>query len=109
MTNDTWDYREWVIMVQAFLNFIGIIFLIYKNFSDPDVKAASQIGLLQQGCKLKHERIDENIETIKKTMNLIQENDLKHIEQEIGGLKENQIKIFTILDERLPSKNKLNL
>ena len=41
--------------------------------------------------------IDENI-------SLIKNNHLAHIEESISNLEKNQVKIFAILEERLPSK-----
>lgn len=48
-------------------------------------------------CDQRHKYIDDNIIMIK-------ENHLKHMEAELKKLSEDQIRIFTILDERLPAK-----
>ena len=90
---------------------IGLAILIYKTFRGPDEKNEKDIAVMQQRkndfqalCDLRHSNLDKDIATFAKSLALIQENDLKHIELEMGKLRENQAKIFTILDERLPKK-----
>lgn len=84
---------------------VGMIIMAYRSFRDPDVKADSEINLIKQGCALKHTRLDQILDRLGSDMRMIQENDLKHIEKEMAGVKEKQIEIFTILQERLPPKN----
>jgi len=74
---------------------IGVIILTYKHFNDPDVEASNEIQKLKLSCSMRHKAIDENILVIK-------ENHLKHIEKDVAKIKNNQTKIFTILEERLP-------
>jgi len=76
---------------------IGIVFVVYKQFTGPDIKAAEEIKVIKERCKLLHASLDNNIL-------MIRENHLKHIEEDIATLKEGQVKIFTILEERLPHK-----
>lgn len=83
------------------LTLLGVLFVVYSYFRDPDVNAKTEIELIKQSCRLKHLNIDDDIA-------LIKNNHLAHIEKDIADLKTNQAKILTILDERLPAnKNKL--
>jgi len=77
----------------SIITLIGIIFAVYKIFADPDIKAASDILIMKKECELKHKNLDENIF-------LIKENHLRHIEIDISELKQTQVKILTILEER---------
>ena len=108
--------QEWLQLLVSVGTLFGMIFIIYKSLSDPDIKAANRIDLLTQGCDLRHKSLEElwgekfsnmeqNISSINKTFILLQENDLKHIENSVSLLETGQTKIFTILDERLPKKN----
>jgi len=74
---------------------IGVIILTYKHFADPDVESKNEIEKMKLSCDMKHADIDKNILVIK-------ENHLKHIEKDISTIQNNQTKIFTILEERLP-------
>jgi hypothetical protein len=98
-------------LILNFAAVIGLGILTYRTFHAPDEKAERDIAVLQQRkndfqalCDLRHSNLDKDIGSFAKSLALIQENDLKHIELEMGKLRENQAKIFTILDERLPKK-----
>lgn len=98
-------------LILNFAAVIGLGILTYKTFHGPDEKNEKDIAVIQQRkndfkelCDLRHNGIDENVARLAKALELIQVNDLKHIEGEVRTLKENQVKIFTILDERLPKK-----
>lgn len=86
---------QYLSAITSLATLIGIVVIVYKFSNDPDEKASKRISLLEQGCELKHKFLDENILMIK-------ENHLKHIEADIRELKEGQIKVMTILEERLP-------
>lgn len=88
-------------LVISFATFVGLIIAMYRSYRDPDVSALQEIALIKNSCNFKHKGLDENI-------SLIKNNHLHHIESDIKDLKENQVKIFTILEERLPgNKNAL--
>ena len=89
-------------LIGSVITFIGVIFLIYKQFADPDIKAANKLGLLEQGCIFKHQAIDKDIKEINNAIGFIKENHLTHIESSLKNHDEKFIKLFTILDERLP-------
>lgn len=106
---------QWIQAIGGIVSLIGVLFLIYKQFSDPDVKAANRLDLLSQGCDLRHKSLEDlwgekfsnmesNINSINKSFLLLQENDLKHIENSISALEKGQEKILTIMDERFPKK-----
>lgn len=79
------------------LTLLAVMFAVYKHFRDPDVEAKLEIALMKQKCELMHTNINKDIVIIKN-------NHLAHIEKDIVGLKENQAKMLTILDERLPNR-----
>lgn len=90
---------------------VAAIFSIYDRFTKPDINAASKIGLLEQGCVLKHEGIDkelksvkENYSDIKEDIKLIKENHLRHIENDIGTLKSDMKVTLAILQEKYQIK-----
>ena len=83
---------------------IGGIVQIIDRFSQPDIKASENIALIEQGCTLKHKGIDEKFTSINKELTFIKENHLKHIETDIKGIREEHVRLITILDERLPRK-----
>jgi superfamily I DNA and RNA helicase len=76
---------------------VGVGFAVYKSWRDPDEQASRKIAVMEATCLLKHQAIDDNII-------LIKNNHLKHIEEDIAFLKNEQTKIITILEERLPKK-----
>jgi len=78
----------------------AFIFGIYFYFRNPDVKAKSRLDLLEQGCKMKHKNIGENIHSINNSIKLIHENHLKHIEYNINEMQKQMTRVLTILEER---------
>jgi len=72
---------------------MAFVFAIFKYFRDPDVEAKEKIALLKQACDIRHKDIDSNILAIK-------ENHLRHLESDVSEIKQNLVKIFTILEER---------
>lgn len=82
------------------MTLIGLIIGWYKIVRDPDVKADKNISTMRTTCTLKHERIDSDINEINKTLTLIQENHLRHMEDRLGKIEGSQIRIETILSER---------
>lgn len=84
---------------------ITIVIMFYRTFRDPDIKADNEIGLIKQGCILKHQGIDQQISQINKNLLFMRENHINHMEIDIKNLQLGQERIITILDERLPKKN----
>jgi hypothetical protein len=98
------DLKEWLSIIISVVTLLIVLFGIYKYFRDPDIVTAENVRLVQQACTMRHANLDEHIANTDKILLLIQENHLPHIERDIGSLKESNVKIFTILEERLPKK-----
>lgn len=112
----TYEYILIALSVGQLLTMVigGYIFL-----SKPSEKANDKINVLETGCILKHNRIDEvfkevkeNIKIINNSLLLIKENDIKHIENEIRRMSDVQTRILTILEirnqrEEIPQKTVL--
>lgn len=96
--------KETIEFILSALALIGVIFAIYKYFREPDIKADKNIALMKQGCIDKHTNLDEKILAINNDITFIKENHLRHIEENVRLLQEGQVKMFTILEERLPRK-----
>lgn len=69
-------------------NLIGMMFLVYKHFRGPDIKASSRLDKIETACPVKHSRIDEIFKDIRDAMTGInttfadfRKNDYKHIEE----------------------------
>ena len=73
---------------------LGMIWFVFNQVRNPDDRADKEIAILK-------EKLSMSCEQLK----LMKENHLPHIESEMRKLSENQVKIFTILEERLPTKN----
>lgn len=74
----------WLILGQG----VGMFFLIYQHFRNPDITADKKLGINEATCNLKHKTIDEAIATITRSMDLIKENHLRHIEGDIAKINE---------------------
>ena len=83
---------------------LGVVILIYKNFTKPEEKNESDIKIMEVACKLKHDNIDKAINEINTTFVLFRQNDFKHIEQGMEEVKIGMTKIITTIEERLPKK-----
>jgi hypothetical protein len=93
-------------IVIGIVTLIGFAFIIYRSYADPNKKQDEELAVGAKACELKHGVLDSNISEIKQTLSMIQENHLRHIEDRMGLVENNQTKIFTILEERLPRTNK---
>lgn len=104
--------KEWIQITISVITLAGVIIAMYKFSNDPDNRADKQIGINEASCVEKHKRVDEILEEtksnfieIKSDIRLIKENDLKHIEQEMRKISQQQTKILTILEYRDNIKN----
>jgi len=95
---------ETIQLIATIGTIIGMVFVIYGKFRDPDIKADKSIDLIKKECTLKHSYIDKNISAISGDIKLIKENHSTHIESRMDKFDQDLTKIFTILDERLPKK-----
>ena len=105
------QFKDWLQIGVSAGALITMLFVFYKSYREPDIKADKNIDLLKQGCQLRHSGIDKDLGIISKSIaemqrsfSLLQENDLKHIETRMTDLEKGQIEIKTILNERLPKK-----
>lgn len=90
--------------ILSIITLIGVVIAVYRSFSDPNKRQDRQIAVGEATCKLKHEDLNKDISKINNTLLLIENNSLKHIEERMNTIENKQVKIFTILEERLPNK-----
>lgn len=93
-------------LIISIATLIGVIIMVYRFSRDPDIEASQKISLIEQGCVLKHQTVNDNFIEISKTLLLIKDNDLKHIERDINEMKVTQAKILTILEAKYEIKLK---
>ena len=105
----TWP--EVIVILLGIITVIKTIIELSSSVKDPNIKQDLELGKLKEGCYYKHEAVnnkfavyDDQFTKITESLFLIKENELKHIENDIKGIKEEQVKIITILEERLPRK-----
>ena len=82
---------------------LGFIFVVYRTVRDPDITADKSISLLKDQISYERKITDKSLE--------IQQNHLHSLEgevslqrEEIIKLREEVIKLGTIIEERLPQK-----
>lgn len=90
---------------------VGILFSIYQSYRKPAEKTEKDVAIMVKAradfeklCNLRHSGVDGFMNRLNTALEFIQKNDLKHIEGEMRSLKEKQIEIVTMLNERLPKK-----
>lgn len=66
---------------------IGLVVATYRHFSDPDHKSSTDIKVLEESCKIKHQNIDEVIGEIKDDLKHIKRNHLEHMERDLNEMK----------------------
>ena len=93
--------KDWLSIITSSVSLLGVIFLVYHFFRNPDIKADKDISLLETECDLKHKRIDEILAELKNGILLIKENHLKHIEKDIKKISDSQIRTEAILENLL--------
>lgn len=98
------NIKDWLGIITSIATIIGLIILFYRTFRDPDIKTGEEIGLIKQGCEFKHNELNKDISAINKSIDFIKENHLKHIEGSLKNHDEKFVKLFTLMDERLPKK-----
>lgn len=69
-------------------NLIGMIFLVYQHFRKPDENASDRLNVIEKTCPIKHKVIDDALVTFTKSLELIKDNHLRHIEGDIAGINE---------------------
>ena len=103
--------QEWLSLITSLASTIGVLFLVYNHFRNPDIKASERIDKIETACPLKHDKQDYVIQEIQKNMKamsdsllLLKENDIKHIELEMREMANIQTKILTILEYKEGTK-----
>lgn len=74
----------WLVLGQG----VGMIFLVYQHFRRPDIQADKKLGINEATCNLKHKTLDDAIAMLNRSMELIKENHLRHIEGDISKINE---------------------
>ena len=93
--------ENFLIYLQAtisILTLLGVLYAIYRTFSDPDIKAKGRLDIMEGQCQLKHSGLDKAIYEIKTDLKMVKENHLKHIENRLGNIEKTQERILTILE-----------
>jgi len=79
---------------------VMVVLAIFRPNAEQDVN----ISTLKGQCNERHKGLDGSIDRIDKTLLLLKENDIKHIESGMNELGKQYVEIKTMLDERLPRK-----
>jgi len=86
---------------------VGVLFLVYNHFRNPDIKSSARIDKIETKCPILHQRVDEKMnemyerwKNIENVLLLLKENDIKHIESEMRRMSDVQTRILTILEIR---------
>ena len=92
------SFSAWVEMIGFVIMIVGVIFLVYKTFNDPDNAAKSRLDVLEASCILKTKSIRESFSSIKVDVSDIKNNHLFHIENDISDIKVTLASIETALE-----------
>jgi len=82
--------QSWLQIITSSVSLIGVMFLVYHFFRNPDIKADKEIKVIESECELKHARIDEIFVELKQDLSYIKNNHLSHIESDIDNIKQSQ-------------------
>jgi len=95
--------QEILQLVISIATLLGFIFIIYKTFRDPDVKADKAIALLKADLVSQKSLTAEEIKT---NQNCIHELNEKMIglTSEVGKVNVSIAELATIINERIPRK-----
>ena len=85
--------QSWLQIITSSVSLIGVMFLVYHFFRNPDIKADKEIKVIESECKLKHARIDEIFAELKQDLSYIKNNHISHIESDIDNIKQGQANI----------------
>ena len=62
------EITTWLQLLTSVGTLIGMIFLVYRFFRDPDVKNENTISLLSQGCEIQKKLLSKNFQISEKTL-----------------------------------------
>lgn len=80
-------FLQWLSVISGVLTPLGVIFLAYRTFTDPDIQAKNRLDVMESSCQLKHSNIDEILRGFGEELTSIKENHLTHIERDISNIK----------------------
>ncbi|MBU2025576.1 MAG: hypothetical protein ABIC19_00605 [Patescibacteria group bacterium] len=75
-------------IVLSGISAIGVLFVVYHHFRNPDIRADKKLGINEATCDLKHKHIEEKFGVISEDLHDIKKNHLNHIEKDISGINE---------------------
>jgi len=103
--------NQWLGLIISSSTLVMLVIAVYKFSNDPDAKADKLMAINTVACNEKHKRLDEIIAEMKDrfinidtSLTLIKENDIKHIENEMRKISQQQTKILTILEYKEKEK-----
>jgi len=106
--------NQWLGLIISSSTLVMLVIAVYKFSADPDAKADKLMAINEVTCNEKHKRLDEIIAEMKDrfinidtSLTLIKENDIKHIENEMRKISQQQTKILTILEYKEKEKEKI--
>jgi hypothetical protein len=106
--------NQWLGIIISSSTLVMLVIAVYKFSADPDAKADKLMAINAVACNEKHKRLDEIIAEMKDrfinidtSLTLIKENDIKHIENEMRKISQQQTKILTILEYKEKEKEKI--
>jgi len=98
----TLENLQFAISVITLLSFV---FVAYRTFRDPDIKADKSISLLKEQIQYERKITDKALEIQQNCLHSLEE-EIADQKEEIRKLNETVIKLGTIIDERIPKKEK---
>ena len=103
--------NQWLGLIISSATLVMMVIAIYKFSNDPDKKAEKILAINAVACQEKHKRLDEIISEMKDrfvnidtSLTMLKENDIKHIENEMRKMSQQQTKILTILEYKEKEK-----
>ena len=82
---------------------LGFVFIVYRTFRDPDIKADKSIGLLKEQLKAERELSFQAVKTMQNGLHTV-ENQVNENRKEIKELCLCFAKLQVTIEERIPKK-----
>jgi len=90
----------------SLLTLLSFIFVAYRTFHDPDIKADKSISLLKDQIQYERKITDKAFETQQNCLHSL-EKEISEQKEAIQVLNDTVIKLSTIIEERIPKKTNL--
>ena len=94
---------ETIQFVISLCTLLGFVFVAYRTFRDPDIKADKSISLLKDQIQYERKITDKALETQQYGLHSL-EKEVCNQKTEISKLNDTVIKLSTIIEERIPKK-----